>query len=615
MDDKVSLARWVAHLKSDIKFLRCRFGEGTRAVDPMEETGDNSRVQPPAPRISPMPTLALAAVIKSCRTGLVLGALGLLAFGPPASATAVAPVAVDAGPLHELVASGRLAELRWPDFSDYRADVQAFYEASGYEAAWSHDAQATRQAQAIIEALQQAQQKGLDPEDYDASRWGAREQHLTEPGAVARFDLALTVCLMRYVSDLHVGRVNPKQVKFAIAARNSRYDLAQFLRETLLVSTDVKSALEAVEPQFRGYQRTLIALQHYLEMARQDDGELLPVPSKPLEPGARYKGVPRLAHLLRLLGDLPAEAALSSDELYQSPLVEAVKRFQDRHGITADGRLDTPTLTHLNTPLAARVEQLGLVLERWRWLPTEFRQPPVVVNIPEFRLRAVDDRGNIVLTMNVIVGKALRHETPVFTRDMQYLVFRPYWNVPRSIQRSEIVPAVERDRSYIARKNYEVTTPSGQVVTSDVISDEVLEQMRAGKLAVRQKPGPANALGLVKLMFPNEYNVYLHSTPAPQLFSRSRRDFSHGCIRVEKPEELAAWALQGKPEWTLDKVRAAMQEGQDNVHVKLAKPIPVLILYGTAVTDETGSVHFYDDIYGHDAELKNVLAKGHPYRR
>jgi murein L,D-transpeptidase YcbB/YkuD len=237
------------------------------------------------------------------------------------------------------------------------------------------------------------------------------------------------------------------------------------------------------------------------------------------------------------------------------------------------------------------------------------------VNIPEFRLRALDNSGKIVLTMNVIVGKALRHETPVFTKDMQYVVFRPYWNVPPSIQRSEIVPAVQRDRSYIARKNYEVTTHAGQVVTSGEISDEVLEQLRAGKLAVRQKPGPTNALGLVKLIFPNAYNVYLHSTPSPQLFSKTRRDFSHGCIRVEKPEELAAWALQGKPEWTLDKVRTAMQSGRDNVQVNLPKPIPVLIIYGTAVTDQAGSVHFYEDIYGHDAELRKALAKGYPYHR
>jgi murein L,D-transpeptidase YcbB/YkuD len=290
-----------------------------------------------------------------------------------------------------------------------------------------------------------------------------------------------------------------------------------------------------------------------------------------------------------------------------------VKRFQERHGLTPDGRLGRQTLEQVNTPLSNRVEQLELTLERWRWIPNESVQPLVVVNIPEFRLRAYNASGKTALEMNVIVGKAYQHETPVFEEDMQYVVFRPYWNVPSSIQRSEIVPAIRRDRDYVAKKGYEVITSKGMVVTSGTISDDVLQQLRDGKLAIRQKPGPTNALGLVKLIFPNENNVYLHSTPSQQLFSQSRRDFSHGCIRVEKPAELATWALAGEPEWTLEKVRAAMQSGEDNVQVNLRKPIPVLILYGTVIVDEHGTVHFFDDLYGYDADLKAILAKGYPY--
>jgi murein L,D-transpeptidase YcbB/YkuD len=539
----------------------------------------------------------------------------VLALTTSALAAPAPPAAADAAESRDLVAAGRLPELRWPDFSDYRTDVQAFYEASSFENAWSRDGRPTAQAQAIIEVLQQAQERGLDPEDYDASRWAARVAQLSQPAAAAHFDVALTVGLMRYVSDLHVGKVTPKQVKFAIAEKTSRLDLAQFLRQDLIAGPDVKSELNSVEPRFQGYQRTQAALRRYLELARQDNGAPLPAPPKSLEAGGHYAGVLPLAERLRLLGDLPGDAAMPRDNLYEPPLMDAVKRFQDRHGLTPDGRLGAQTLKQLNTPIAARIEQLRLTLERWRWLPQDFPQPPVVVNIPEFRLRAIDDSGKVVLTMNVIVGKALRHETPVFDKDMQYVVFRPYWNVPRSILRSEIVPAIQHDRNYVARKNFEVTTLDGKPVTSGAISDEVLENLRAGKLAVRQKPGPTNSLGLIKLIFPNEYNVYLHSTPSAQLFSKSRRDFSHGCIRVEKPDELAVWALRGKPEWTLDKVRAAMQTGKDNVQVNLAQPIPVLILYGTAVTDETGTVHFYDDIYGHDAELKKLLAKGYPYHR
>jgi murein L,D-transpeptidase YcbB/YkuD len=466
---------------------------------------------------------------------------------------------------------------------------------------------------AIIEILRQAEAKGLNAEDYDASRWDERMKQLSQPDAAARFDAALTVCLMRYVSDLHMGKVNPKHFGFGLTEKTSHYDLPQFLRQDLVNGQDIKAKLEEVEPPFPGYKNTQAGLRRYLELSRQDDGEQLPMPSKILDPGSHYAGIARLTHLLRLLGDLPADAAVSTGDVYQEPLVEGVKNFQKRHGLPPNGRLGQETVKQLNTPMSKRVEQLRLTLERWRWLPQEFPQPPVVVNIPEFRLRAYDKDSKIVLSTNVIVGKAFRHETPVFDEDMRYVVFRPYWNVPPSIQRSEIVPAIQRNRDYIAKKGYEVTTQGGQVVTSGTIDDDVLQQMRAGEFAVRQKPGPANALGLVKLIFPNEHNVYLHSTPSQKLFSEAKRDFSHGCIRVEKPDELAAWALQDKPEWTLEKVRAAMQKGQDNNQINLTKPIPVLILYGTAVAEEDGSIHFFDDLYGHDADLEKVLAKGYPF--
>jgi murein L,D-transpeptidase YcbB/YkuD len=235
------------------------------------------------------------------------------------------------------------------------------------------------------------------------------------------------------------------------------------------------------------------------------------------------------------------------------------------------------------------------------------------VNIPDFHLRALDEKNKVVLDMRVVVGKALPTQTPVFSRDMTYVVLRPYWNVPPSILRSEIVRNIQRDRNYIANKRYEVTTRDGTVVTSGVISDEVLADLKAGKLAVRQKPGPANALGLVKLMFPNEFNVYLHSTPAPELFSRTRRDFSHGCIRVEKPAELAAWALRNNTGWDVSRVKQSMDQGKDNVTVTLNRRVPVFIVYATALAYENGEVHFYNDIYGHDARLAQALAKGYPY--
>jgi murein L,D-transpeptidase YcbB/YkuD len=544
---------------------------------------------------------------------LASGARGPLFVSLGQTFSEARPASSDSSVLREIITSGRLSDLRWPDFSDYRKHLQSLYEPNSFGLLWIQQGRPTPQALAIIEVLEQADQNGLDPEDYDGSRWKERLARELEAGNDARFDAALSVCLMRYISDLHIGKVNPRHFGFGLSVEHKKYDLPRFIRERLVMSENIKEALAEVEPRFPSYKRTVAMLRHYLEIAQQDDGEKLPVPPKTLEPGDRYAGVVRLTRLLQLLGDLPKDTPVPSDIVYDGAVVEGVKRFQQRHGLPPDGRFGERTLKQLNTPLSFRIRQLQLTLERWRWVPEQFPQPPVVVNIPEFRLRTFDDAGRRVLSMNVIVGKAIRHETPVFEKNMRFVVFRPYWNVPPSIQRSELVPAIRRDVNYVASQNYEIVTPDGQVVTAGAVSDDVLEKLRAGKLVIRQKPGPSNALGLVKLMFPNEYHVYLHSTPSQQLFARARRDFSHGCIRVEKPAELAAWALKNEPEWNLERVRAAMQGGKDDFQVNLTKPIPVLILYGTAEVDEEGRVHFFDDLYGHDAALEKVLAKGYPY--
>ncbi len=517
--------------------------------------------------------------------------------------------------IQSLVSAGTLDGMRWPNFRDYQPWLERFYQPTGYAPAWLQGSQPSPQALSMIELFKHVWKKGLVPEDYDASRWDGRLHALKGSAAdLGGFDVALTVCTMRYISDLHIGRINPQRLKFDLSVENKKYDLALFLRERLLPASDVAAVLDPVEPRFAGYRRTEQALERYVELARSDDGEKLPDVAKPLRPGETYAGVPRLARLLRLVGDLPPDAALPADpQVYEGALVEAVKRFQRRHGLDDDGRLGLGTVKQLNVPLSDRVRQLQFALERWRWLPAEFSAPPIVVNIPDFRLRAADENNKIAMEMRVVVGKAMRTQTPVFSRDMTYVVLRPYWNVPPGILRGEIVPAIQRDRQYVAKKGFEVTTRDGKVVTSGEISDDVLAQLKSGKLAVRQKPGPNNALGLVKLMFPNEYNVYLHSTPAQELFSRTRRDFSHGCIRVEKPAELTAWALRKNPGWTLERVQEAMQKGSDNVTVRLAQPLPVFIVYGTALADQNNEVHFYEDIYGHDARLAAALVKGYPY--
>jgi L,D-transpeptidase YcbB len=523
-----------------------------------------------------------------------------------------------AGQLRTIAAAGTLADLTWPGFPDYRQPVQELYEAVGYAPVWVRGGQATNQAQAIITAFEAGRTKGLNPEEYDASRWPQRLNALKnapgDPTTVAHFDAALTVSAMRYISDLRVGRVNPKHFKFGIDISQKTYDLSQFLLEKVVQASDVQQTLNGVEPPYYGYRRNEAALQTYLALAGQDHSASLPEVQKTLAPGDAYAGADALAQRLQLLGDLPQGAAAGiKPGIYEGALVDGVKHFQNRHGLGADGRLGKDTLRQLNVPLSFRVQQLDDALERWRWLPVDFSPLPVAVNIPEFVLRVFSPDHRIALRMNVVVGKAVRNETPVFGKDMKYIVFRPYWNVPYSITRSEIIPALQKNSGYLAAKNFEVTDQSGRIVTSGAVSDDVLAQLRSGKLLVRQRPGPTNSLGLVKFMFPNEHNVYLHSTPAQQLFSQSRRDFSHGCIRVEKPAELAAWLLQDQPKWTLNAVKAAMQSGPDNQQVNLNRPVPVVIIYLTAVVEEDGEVFFFDDIYGHDRALNAVLAKGPPY--
>ena len=288
-----------------------------------------------------------------------------------------------------------------------------------------------------------------------------------------------------------------------------------------------------------------------------------------------------------------------------------MKHFQLRHGIDADGRLGKDTLRELNTPISQRVKQLQLALERWRWAPHTFEHAPVVVNVPEFRLRAFDAAYHTELEMKIVAGEAYKHETPVFATEMKYLTFRPYWHVPLSIQRKELIPAIRRDRSYLAHNGYEVVNARDEVVAAGKVDNAILNDLRSGKLQLRQMPGDKNALGLIAFMFPNEYSVYMHATPATSLFAKTRRDFSHGCIRVERPVELATWALKGKPEWTSGRIEEAMH-GSKTMNVRLDKPIPVLIVYATAVVLPNEEVHFSPDIYGQDAELEAELAKGYP---
>jgi murein L,D-transpeptidase YcbB/YkuD len=519
--------------------------------------------------------------------------------------------------LHKIIDTANLPDLRWPSFAPYRDAVGKFYEAGEYSPAWTQQGKPTTQAVALVAVLRDADKKGLNAEDYDGPRWADRIAKLNASALdsdLARFDAALTVSVMRYARAIHTGRVNPKEFKFELDVESRRLPLAEFVRTKLMTSDDPAAILQQAEPTFPGYARLLGALPLYQAMASKDAGEKLQVPPKPIAPGQSYPSTTRLGRLLTITGDLPAGADLSDNSgVYEGVLVDGVKHYQARHGEQEDGRLDAKTVNELNTPLSFRVRQIQLTLERWRWLSHSFSQPPIIVNLPEFRLRTMDDTGRVALVKNVIVGKAYGHKSPVFEKEMRYVIFRPYWEVAPSIERNEIIPHIARDRDYVGKERMEVVTANDTVVTGGHVSDEVLAGLKSGKFHVRQKPGPKNSLGLVKLIFPNSDSVYLHGTDEPELFSNTVRDFSHGCIRVQKPADLAAWALRNNPGWDLERVKATMNGTEENVQVNLVTTIPVLIVYGTAAVNEAGEVFFFDDIYGYDADLEKALAKGYPY--
>jgi murein L,D-transpeptidase YcbB/YkuD len=513
--------------------------------------------------------------------------------------------------LRRMAANGQLGNSLGSPGS--REQIKRLYESANFAPLWVKDNQPTSQATYLIETLRASRLKGLNPKDYDAESLASKSRSLNgaSSAAQASFDAALTQSMMRYISDLRIGRINPKHLKFDIDVQSKKYDLAEFIAQQIVGAKDLQSVLDQIEPPYAGYRRIESTLKQYLDLAARGDGPKVPGGSKTVAPGDTYTGTAQLTERLRLLGDLPQGGTFDS---YSGALVDGVKHFQARHGLATDGKLDVATLRELNTPLSARVQQIDDALERWRWMPTEFQWPPVLVNIPEFRLRAYSDDHQLALSMNVVVGKAAPTQTPVFTNDIKFIVFRPYWNVPPGILRRTVIPGILKSSGYLARERFEVTDSGGRVVPA---SDDLVAGLRSGKYFVRQKPGPTNALGLIKFMFPNTYSVYLHSTPSTELFSRSRRDFSSGCIRLEKPAELASFLLRnqldGQQPWTVALVQKAMDSGRDNRQVNLTVVVPVLILYVTAVAEEDGTVHFFDDIYGHDKRLDAVLAKGPPY--
>lgn len=514
--------------------------------------------------------------------------------------------------------------LRWPNLADVARALSGLYRAEPDRLFWFAGDEPHPVIADAIGALSRAAERALDPADFDAKRIEAEWRNLQSPGAVeprkrALFDLAVSVGVLREMQSLHSGRLDPRALGWGYDIRPKKLDQAALLREAR-DGGGVTALLDSLEPAFPHYRRNRKVLAHYRGLAQA--GEPEPVPALPkgrtkIEAGESWDGVPALRARLRLLGDLaedaPATPSPDGTTLYDATLAEAAKRFQARHVLDANGIVGKATIEALNVPLSRRVRQLELAMERGRWLPPVTHSPTVFVNVPLFRLWASDPvRGEEPLRMKVVVGKSMNHRTPIFVQQMEYIVFRPYWNPTHSIITREILPNARRDPSYLERESFEIVASGDENASALPPTPENLDAVAAGRLHLRQKPGPENSLGLAKFIFPNRENVYMHGTPAGLLFSRTRRDFSHGCIRLQDPARLAEWVLRDSPGWTRARIEAAMQ-GERPTRVNVPEPLMVVIFYDTVHVNSENVVHFVGDIYGHDRALDEALEGGYPY--
>ena len=476
---------------------------------------------------------------------------------------------------------------------------------------WVEQGRPTEQAVQAVDILMRAGEHALDPAVYDAQALRQDVLDATQgrdllPDEAATLDRSLTAAMERFLSDLHVGRVDPRKVNANFDGQDPSLFNAAFYLYSAVSENRLVQAVREAAPTLPIYADLQAALASYRELQGHEAWAtpLPAIPGNKLEPGQAYGGLQALAYRLAVLGDLSPDAFLPAR--YEGILVDAVKKFQLRHGLEQDGIVGRATLAQLEITPGQRVRQIELSMERLRWTPLLQGERIVVVNLPEFMLYAYEVRDGLIqpaLEMRVVVGKALDTDTPVFDEDMTQVEFSPYWNIPISIARSETIPRLRRDPAYFDQQGLEFVTRDGQVIRT--LSDSNLQAVQNGQMRIRQRPGPRNAVGDIKFILPNNGNIYLHHTPAMQLFERNRRDFSHGCIRVEEPVALAQFVLRNEPSWTEDRIRAAMSAGKSRT-IRLPQPIPVVIAYSTAVVKH-GSVYFFPDIYGHDKLLDAAL--------
>ncbi|MBB6325031.1 murein L,D-transpeptidase YcbB/YkuD [Algoriphagus iocasae] len=492
-------------------------------------------------------------------------------------------------------------------------DIIRFYTDRTFEKAWSANGFLTEEAYELRFEIKQAEFDGLIPEDYNLAiiesffltfEENKKNGVQNEVGDLADLDIFLSDAYFHLAKNLEIGKVDPSKIgeDWEISRKAPVHDYPQLLEEAL-VEKSIRKSFESLYPQFSIYKKGREVIRELTAKVKEDTLNWKKIKvDKAIHVGETNSQIPRIRERL-IYGELLEKYTFQDEKLYDSIMLDAVKNFQGINGLEIDGVIGSQTAELFNDSPQDRLDKARVNMERLRWLPDTVKNAEfILVNIANFQLDYLKNLDTLI-SERVIVGKKY-HETPIFMAEMSYIVFSPYWNIPYSITRGEIIPSVRKNPNYIASKNMEVVTTSGKVVDPSTIDWNA----KSFPYLVRQKPGEWNSLGLVKFMFPNKHNVYIHDTNARSLFALDDRARSHGCIRINNPQDFAKTLLANDPKWTMEKIESAMHQNQETV-VTLDRKIPVVLVYLTFWADSKGEAHFRDDIYDRDAEVLEALNK------
>ena len=499
------------------------------------------------------------------------------------------------------------------------AALPAFYERRAYRPAWINEKGPLSQAKSLLTTIQTADEEGLRPNDYHLDKIEHLFLEIRQPRMIFKtlnprllvdLDLLLTDAFLIYGSHLVAGRINPERIDPQWFVSRREADLVQVL-EVALTSAGIEKALKSLLPLHAGYERLRQVLALYRKIAANGGWPSVPEGPK-IQKGDRSDHIPILSQRLAVEGFFENSAS-SASPIFDEQLQQALKKFQIQNGLEPDGVLGRQTIKALNITVDERIRQIIVNMERWRWLPQDLGNRYILVNIAGFYLDVIEYQKP-VMDMRIVAGKPYRR-TPVFSDKLTYLVMNPYWAVPKTIAEKDILPKVKKDPAFLVKENLKIFQGWGADTKEIDPASVDWQAVTATNLGFRfrQDPGPQNALGRIKFMFPNQFDVYLHDTPSRELFAKARRDFSSGCIRIEKPVELAEYLLRDHPDWPLEKIRQTLTDDERvEKTVKLPEPINIHILYWTVWVGKDDLIHFSSDIYDRDKALDEAMQEPPP---